>query len=69
MNDCFWSFISAGDGESLCSECCGCDSCSKYIGSGTEKWSEFYEKYSNEVEEALKPLAKSWKEVFDNYAI
>lgn len=69
MNDCIWGYISAGEGKSLCQECCGCDRCPKYIGSGTEKWNEIYEKYTDEIEEALKPLAKSWKEVFDNYEI
>lgn len=61
MNDCLWCFI--------CSLCNGeeCNGCPKYLSVNTEKGEEMLAKYQIEVNEALKPLTKKWKDKMNEY--
>lgn len=53
----FWCFING-----IC-ECDHCGNCNEYISVNSDIGMELYEKYQEEVEEALKPLAEKWKKI------
>lgn len=55
MNDCFWCFING-----VC-EGDNCNDCKDYLSVNSGAGMELLNKYEQEVEKALKPLAKKWK--------
>lgn len=60
MNDCFWCFING-----VC-DYNNCANCKEYISVNSERGMELYERYDADVEEALKPVAKKWKQLKEN---